>query len=432
MLIRFNLQSAAMRATLLFISSALLLFLLKIVLSELIIDTLSDNRFNIDKSILSFAAENLPISSKLLIQLAEAEMALTEPNYESAEKYVLQAINLSPNNYNYRLLLRKIRESRGDTLGAELALRDALKLAPNNHQVHWQMANLLIRQGKLDESLEYFHFAVNLNPVLLPTTLDLIWRVSDQNISILRSVVGDNPKARLKLALFLSDNSRVKEAADVFQDIDKDISLSSPETSTLFDSIIKKGFPKLANDLWIQLNSPDPADSVPLIVWNGDFENKSSPLLPQFNWKIEKSKYAQIGISSNKGHSGTHSLLIDFTGLDTTRLDNEIKHMVVLRPGVNYRLEYLVATEKLDTPEGPRVAVSDEAGKLIAQSDPVSPGANSWERMAMTFTAPQKSAGDGAIMFISIKRKPRYDYDKPTKGRIWFDDFVITEGNDKR
>ena len=67
----------------------------------------------------------------------------------------------------------------------------------------------------------------------------------------------------------------------------------------------------------------------------------------------------------------------------------------------------------------------------IAQSEAVSAGTNDWNRMSIAFTAPQIAAGESAAVFISVKRQPRYSYDKPTTGRIWFDDFEITEANGK-
>src|SRR5438045_9223265 len=100
------------------------------------------------------------------------------------------------------------------------------------------------------------------------------------------------------------------------------------------------------------------AHSSPSLVWNGSFEGKILKGFEQFDWTIGQSQYARIAITSGIAHSGARSLRIDFAGRDTTRLDEEIKQLVLVKPGVRYRLECFIKTEGLLTPEGPRLAVS--------------------------------------------------------------------------
>lgn len=430
MLIRFKLKSVATRAGLLLVSTGFLLLLLKMVHNGFIVGVLSDGKVSVDKKSLTLAVEKFPNSARLSARLAKSEMAFRDlassPDYESAEKHVRRAIVLSPNNYNYRLLLAKVSESRGDLSGAEEILRDALELAPNSYIVHWEVANLLIRRGKAGDSLEHFRFAVNLNPYQLPITLDLMWSVMNQDVSILTAIAGGKPKPRLKLAVFLAGKMRLNEAAAVFEKVDKTAALSEPDTSMLFDIMIEKGFPMLASKTWTRLITPDAANVERPAIWNGDFENVRSDLPQQFNWKLKESDYAQVGITGSTARSGTNSLMLSFTGRDTTRLENEVKRLLVLRPGASYRLEYFVKTEGLRTPEGPRVVIVDSLGSTLAQSSPIPAGSGEWKPAVVNFTAPRKANGDGSTVFILVRRKPLYDYDEPTRGRIWFDDFTIS------
>src|SRR5262249_5347635 len=78
-----------------------------------------------------------------------------------------------------------------------------------------------------------------------------------------------------------------------------------------------------------------------------------------------------------------------------------------------------------DTPEGPEVVISNLAGDRIAASSPITPGTNDWRRVALDFTTPASKNGY-VIVTVSIKRKPKFSYDEPTRGTIWFDDFSIT------
>ena len=157
------------------------------------------------------------------------------------------------------------------------------------------------------------------------------------------------------------------------------------------------------------------------LVWNGGFERDLLKGFPQFDWAIGRSDYARLGFDNETARSGARSFKIEFTGRDTTRLDNEVRQVVALDAGARYELECYVKTKELDTPEGPRVVVSTgTTGEEIASSGPVPAGSSDWRRIAFEFVAPP-----GRMINISIKRKPRFSYDNPTRGVIWIDDFSL-------
>ena len=429
MVIRLNLKNGRFRAAMLVTSVIMLGFLTKVVIAEFIAGTLIDET---TPEILISAVDYLPYSGRLFARLATVEMKGTAGDLESAEAHVSRAIELSPNNYNYRLLLASVREAQGNQSGAQQSLNDALALAPNYSKVHWRMANLLVRMGRIQEAIEHFQILANTSPELVPAMLDLIWSLLKQEedtVATLQKVVENNPQAQLSLARFLANQSRIGEGAKIFGGVDKEVAVSSLESSFFFDLLITKGYPKTASDLWEKMMGEANENKGFPKIWNGDFEIESSPKQPaQFNWKIKISDYVRVSIDDKRARSGKSSLLLAFAGKDTTRLSDEVQKLIVLEPGVNYRLEYYMKTEDFRTPEGPRVVVSDRLGKLIAASEPVPLGTNDWTRAAFNFTPqPQKGISDGsAPLIISIKREPHYAYDEPTSGRIWFDDFAIS------
>lgn len=427
MLIRLNLQNALIRRGYFVIIFVILVLLVKVVLGEFIVGTLSDKRFGANEDLLNASTEYFPASARLLARLAENEAAEPKPDFERAEKHIRQAINLSPNNYQYRLLLAEIRDFRGDQAGAEQSFDEALRLASNYSEVHWKIANFLIRQNRIEESIEHFRLAADANPTLIAATLDLVWTASNKNTSFLSRIVRDNQKGQLKLALLLANQSQISEAAEIFSKINRDVRLPAWESSSFFDALIKKGFSKLAGDLWIQLKGGEGETISRSLIWNGDFEAENDSLSTQFDWQIGKSEFARIGLDNSQTHSGKRSLLLDFLGRDTTKLNNEVKHLIAARTGINYRLDYFVKTEEFKTTEVLRVVISDWSGNRIAQSDPISTGTNNWKQMSVNFTAPPILTGDAAALIISVKRQPRYSFDEPTRGRVWFDDFSMNE-----
>jgi hypothetical protein len=62
----------------------------------------------------------------------------------------------------------------------------------------------------------------------------------------------------------------------------------------------------------------------------------------------------------------------------------------------------------------------------VAQSDPVAAGSNDWQHLVVDFTAPQSASRDAPAFYVTIKRKPKFSYDEPTRGTVWFDDFTLT------
>ena len=411
--------------------SLIAVFLLaRMVITEFTVGVLSDNRLELNESFLESAVLSMPNSSRLLYASALAELSSPAANLERAGENAVRAIELSPRNYNYRLLLAQICEKQGNKIGAEEAFKDALRLAPHYSETHWNLANFLIRAGKPENSIEHFAAAANLDPALLAPSIDLVWATSNKNINALDTFTQDNPKAQLPLALFFARQKLFPEAATAFAKVSREAALTSTDTPVFFDTLIKNGYPVLAQKLWLQIAEPNGQNELASNIWNGDFESQNFPAFPQFDWKIKHSDYARIEISRLIGHSGSHSLQFEFTGRDTTILNREVTHLLAAQPGVNYKLDFLVKTENFTTPEGPRVIVFDDAGNRLADSGPVFP-TKDWKLMSFNFTAPKKSGGDGVALFISVERKPHLAYDEPTKGRVWFDDFVLSEANRK-
>ena len=394
------------------------------MLTQVITGILTDERVIVSRELLARGVRYVPNSAPLQARLAEAEMSEDERDLPGIEARALRAINLSPWDYNHHLLFASIKETSGDRAGAEKALRTALSLAPNNTDVHWRLANLLLRQGKLAGSLEEFRKAISADKSYLPSTLELIWRVSGGRLDAVSALAGDKPETKLLLARFLLNQSRVAEAGSVFNSIDGKARLAIPESSAFIDSLIAKGDLILARYSWAgTVSANDPAQS-PALIWNGGFESDILKGFAQFDWAISRNDYARPGIDSSTFHSGSRSLRVDFTGRDTTRLDGEIKQLAVVRPGARYRLQCYVKTDALATPEGPRIAVTNTTLQSeIAVSNAVAAGTSDWHLIAIDFVAPQSAQA----VVIKIKRVPRFSYDEPTKGTVWFDDFILTE-----
>lgn len=398
--------------------------LVVIIVARFVIGTLADDRVAATRELLAAPVEYFPGSARLNARLATAELSESAGDLASAGVHARRAVGLSPHDYRFRLILAQVQEAEGDRAAAEQSLKAARSLAPNYWNIRYRLGNLLIREGKLAESLEELRIAVTANSDLLPGTLDLVWRASRGDVSAVRSVAGSGAKTQLKLAGFLLSMSRATEAIEVFSNIPRgDRLASAAESSAFLNELIAAAKLEAARGLWSEMAS---AGSPATIVWNGGFESDFSKDFSQFDWSFGRSEYARLAIDAAVAHSGSRSLRIEFAGRDTTRLDNEIAQLVLVRPGASYTLQCFAKTRELQTPEGPRVVVVNRSGSWIAASEPVPGGSNDWQRISVSFTAPPSADGVAAV-FISIKRKPKFSYDEPTRGIMWLDDFTMNE-----
>ena len=396
-----------------------------LTISHFISNTLSDESIVVLRSTLVSAATYFPQSSRLQARLAKVELAevAEEADLARAESAALNAVRLSPWNSNNQLLLASVRNLQGDLNATETAVRAAVKLAPHSAQTHWQLANLLIRQDKLDDAIQEFRLAVasDSGSIFLPGTMDVIWNISEGNAEKLAQVVGNDPQKRLLLAQYLLKQSRLTEAVAIYKSIERATLLDSPAATGFLNSLIASGQIELAKDLWEHLIAAEKSAGGQLL-YNGGFEKELVPALSQFDWKIAHSEYAILSLDSALAHSGKRSLRINLTGRDTTVLGKELNQTVVVNSGTRYRLEYYARTDKLITTEAIHVVVVDGATPL-AISKPIAAGSSDWQPYTLEFATSTKVKA----VLVTIKRTPRFSYDEPSKGSVWLDDFTLTE-----
>jgi tetratricopeptide (TPR) repeat protein len=395
--------------------------------AQFMIAVITDPQVQADTSIIEGTANYFPNSA-----LAQARMAsrLIESRVdvamshelitERAVYYAARAVKLAPNNYEFRLLLAAANELRGDMAEAETELRAALKLAPHLSRVHWRLANLLLREDKLDPAVTEFRLANEADPELLMPTLNLLWQASDGKIETLIAVVSSDPKSQLALAQFLMLQGQYETAVKIANGIARESILNLPEGRRLLDSLISAGQTDLASELWHHLLGA--GDEPP--IWNGSFETPIRDNFAHFDWNLGQSRYARIAITSGDARTGERSLKISYRGIDTTALNREIHQLVKVRPGARYTLTCYVKAEGMVTPEGPQIVVTtQDFTTTIAASATLGAGSYDWRLLTIDFVAPS----DARALMIAIKQTPPFSYVDPTRGTVWFDDFGLTE-----
>lgn len=391
-----------------------------VIYSHFLVRALADPRTAFNQYALNLAAQQMPNSARIHLRLAEAATTNADA---AAPQHAARAVNLAPWNYQAWRALAVAQETHGDE-SAEQSLRTAARLAPHHAEVNWQLANLLLRRGQLAASLAPFRVAVASNNELRAIVYDLLWQASSGDLNTLSRMAGDDPEAQLALAQFLTEQSRAADAINVFRAVAPRARLASTRTAGFITSLLNAGQYETARALWLEvigarLNVALPVDEP---IWNGGYELDALPHLNHFDWTISPSEYARIGLDRAARHGGERSLKITFIGRDTTRLDGEVKQLVALRPGASYRLEAYARAADLIASEGPRLALL-KGNEVVVASAPIAAGTTDWQHLTVDFTAP----ADNAAKYVAIVRQPRFSYDEPMRGAVWFDDFKLTE-----
>ena len=413
-------------------------WLLYLVLGDFLIGALIDERIRMtaDADLASFITAPfrddrvgvnpaiVAVAPRLHMRLFKAETYKPQiDDWRLAEFHALRATHLSPHDYRPRLQLASIQQYKADLAAAEESAHAAVELAPNDPEAHYQLGTILWSRGNAAYSFKEFRAAISSDAAYLATVLYPLWGDTNENADALQASIPDKPKERLALARFLLEQSRPMESAAVFRQIDPVAVLRDPQSAQYLDSLIAAGHVTLAYELWLSLvqhgEAPEERSNA---IWNGGFESDVLVDFSQFDWSIQPSKYARVSIDTSIAHTGRRSLRIDFLGHETTRLEDEIKQVLLLHQGTRYRLRYHVRTEDLIAPEGPRIVVSNRtSNQWLAASDPAPQGSHDWQQETLEFTA------SDSPLVIAIKQRPRFSYEPSSHGTIWFDDFEIRE-----
>lgn len=398
--------------------------LLRLVYQQFVVSTLTSPKRPVPLALLAATVDEYPTSARLHARYAEALLGQGMQDASTiwqAASVAEQAVNHSPFNAKYRLLLATAKSLTDGRDAQVTELRAAQALAPHDADIHWQLANALLRAGQTEQALAEFAVTVTANPALLPNTLTLLWQLSQGDLATVVTATGESTKNRLQLARFLLKQSREQEALDILHSIARNERLAAAEVGGFLNDLLAAGKMEAAHQLWAELVAPEEG-TVPLL-WNGGFETASPAGLSQFDWQLRGSEYAQLTLDTVIARSGAKSLRLDFFGRDTTRLRDEIKQLVVVRPGTKYRLTCYVRTAKFGSPEGPRLVVTTpNAAQVIAASSPITMASSEWQLYTTEFIVPAKTP----VLLIGVQRIPKASYDEPTQGTIWFDDFALT------
>lgn len=334
------------------------------------------------------------------------------------------ATQLRPHHYYEWLDLGVTLDRLGDRNGAVNALQESIRLAPSFAQPHWQMGNLLYREGRYPEAFVELRFGARSNPNLAQGMLDLAWVAANGDVERFVALIQpDSRRRHFELAWFLAKQGKGVEAANQvraagpYQD-EQERSLLYLTTAEL----LAAGNFSDAFDVWA-INHPSNAGKGQIV--NGDFLDPILQDEPGFGWQIPKMTGVQVSIDPSGPVAGTRGLRIEFGG-DSIPANAVVNQLVLLPPNTRYSLSFMARAENLVTGGPPVIAVMDVSTnppKILGQSKPVPPGTGDWEKYSTEFSTVENTSA----VVIRLQRLQCSQLPCPVFGRLWLSRFVLNK-----
>jgi tetratricopeptide (TPR) repeat protein len=353
--------------------------------------------------------------------LIRAVLLKANNRLEEAVKEYEQAAVLRPRDYVLWLELGLARDEAEDQPGAINAFREAVRLAPFYAEPHWQLGNILLRAGQVNEAFSEMRRASQSNQAFLPQLIDLAWTIYSGDIaSVKQAVQPDGSAARLALARFAARHGKAMDAARIFRTIDN---VREEDLRAFLSELLAAREFRVAYEVWLEgQGSVDGASSSDFD--DGGFEEQIKFDDPGFGWQIAREPQGvRLSLDNVQPHQGSSSLRIDFSG-ESNPASTIISQTVLVEPNARYRLRFQVRTQELVTGGLPLIVVQDASAKdstQIAQSDPLPPKTAPWQERSLEFVAGKETQA----VTVVLRRQNCESGPCPVFGILWLDDFSL-------
>jgi len=339
------------------------------------------------------------------------------------------AVRLSPNDFRYWDELGRAFEMSGDGAAAEKALQRSVDLAPAYYYPRWHLGNLLLREGKLEQAFPHLFRAAGANDELWPQVFNLAWQAYDQDADRIANDAGKESSVRAMFSIYLVGVKRFDDAVRLWKTLTPwERSQLTARGQALRKALIEAKQFRAAWEITRDVEADDSGIPEPEKILNGGFENAIAlPTASFFGWTIGTTGQAEMSIDDS-GHDSMHSLQIVFNA--PNRLDRvNASQTLVVQPNTQYRLEYFVKTEKVNSASPPVLVVLDSSdGNPLAISEAAPTGTTGWKKITLDF---KTKNSDGITIFIG--RLPCSVGDIcPLFGTTWYDDFVLQRSGSAR
>lgn len=330
-------------------------------------------------------------------------------------------MQLRPRDYYLWLVLGVTRDAAQDQEGALRALRQSALLAPSYAKPNWQLGNLLLRMGQIDQAFVELRKAARSDPSTLPVIIDLAWGLSQHDPQKATALLQpETDSTRLALALFYAKHNQGAAAAQQFL---LTTGTSDAKAERLLDELLKSRAFEDAYQVWARMRGV-PATSSGRNFFDGGFEGWLATGQSGFGWQIAPSiTNVEMSVDTSEHQSGGRSLRIEFRG-NSNPATSLLTQLILVKPQTHYRISFASQTRDFVSVAAPIITVSDASDSkaaMLSQSPPLLPDKNGWRSFQMDLTT---NATTQAIL-VTVARQNCVNDPCPAFGSLWLDSFDI-------
>ena len=347
-------------------------------------------------------------------------------DYPQAKTEFERAVQLRPRDYYLWLVLGVTRDADQDQEGALRALRQSASLAPSYAKPSWQLGNLLLRMGQIDQAFEELRKSARMDPSTLPVTIDLAWGLSQHDPQKVAALLQpETDSTRLALALFFAKHTQSAAAAQQFlltNGTNGTNGTSEAKAEALLDELLKTRAFNDAYQVWARMRGVPATGSG---FFDGGFEGWLATGQAGFGWQIAPSiANVEMSVDTSEHQSGGRSLRVEFRG-NSNPAASLLTQLILVKPNTHYRISFAAQTRDFVSVAAPIVTikdVSDPKDIILAQSPALLTAKGGWQQFSLDITT---SAPTHAIA-ISLARQPCANDPCPAFGLLWLDSFELT------
>jgi tetratricopeptide (TPR) repeat protein len=332
-----------------------------------------------------------------------------------------EAIVHRPDDYALWLSLARAQELNGQALMAIASARQATQLAPYYAQPHWQLGNLLVRAGRVEEGFGELRLAGSSNPRLLPPIIDLAWQLSQGNVQFVIQAVQPNSAAAYEaVAEYFKKRGQVAGAIATLRSAG---SIAEDYRARYVDELLKAKQFRDAYAVW-SIGRPPANQSDAVIMRNPGFEQERRLDEPGFDWRAEsKAQTFTLSLEPANPQEGKASLRVEFNG-DSDPATQIISQLVLVEPNSRYRFRFAARTENIVSGGLPRVVVRDAGSQeILGQTSAFPKAVSNWQYYSIDFNSKEKTSA----ILISLQRERCSESPCPIFGRLWLDNFSLNK-----
>ena len=344
------------------------------------------------------------------------ELANAAKNAEAIAEFD-RAISLRPRDYLLWQELGRLREDKGDTTGSQLALQQAIELAPNYSQPHWQLGNLLLRRNEIDNAFTELRTAVASDPALFPVMGDLAWGVCDREVKcVLEATQPKNDNHRLSLGRLFVAQNQVAAGVTLLLAASK---IAPEDRQEMVAALVEAREFQAAYRVWLEGVSSKYAQEGDLN--DGGFETPMDFDDQGFGWRPAHAQTIHVLLDPNDPQAGTRSLLLEYAGNFDPAVP-VISQLMLVVPNARYRLSFAARTEGLVSAGLPIVVVTNAVDhRIVAQSVLLPAGTTGWREFSIDF----ETTDTTSAVRVNIQRQACSSNPCPIVGRAGFDSFSL-------